>query len=1450
MPDPKMIFRFIMFVASVAYQQRLYKKMQRQIDEQRGFDIPIRSQVAPIPVVYGKQLVSGIQTFHKVRNKADISDASVYQYLASGKDELLVSTKGFLPVSFSTDSFNMSSYASGEALFDNTGQSVGNPSKLHHRQIFNSHTVNMSSGGKNEFLVMQQVLSQGGINRVKHVLVDENDYDNKDARFNHVIEITRNGSNQPTSVQFSAFGAANDVPITNVMTDCSYATMLFKLNREDPNYNGIPNVQFLVEGRRIRDITRSGSAGSYTYALSTEYHYSNNPALVLLDYLLNSKFGRGLAESGIDLGSFYDAKVVCARTDMVYSGSSATTKLSPNGGKINTIGASTERLKAFDQISTTGSATISSYQYSPPFVPSSADILSGTTGNITLNNPSRISFTSYKSDGSNFTQNSGVKARVIGTDPTGAALTSQYVILAANTEGDSTDQGNTVYTAEFFSTVTSIEFTKAGANNFRIINLGIGVSEGINLPALYECNITIDTSNSIRNNIERILNTMGLAELTWSTEGKYKLQLAYPQTAAEAAALSVATFNRTNIIRENVSIGYNAASERFNKVTATFNNEFEDFKEDSVTFPKAGTSVESDYLDEDNNQPMATDVRLEGITNPLHALAKVEQIARVSRRLNMLTMTVDRTALRLEPGDFITVDLKDVQHTSGFADIDNELYRIESLGVKEDLTVEIKAYRFHFEDLAWNVADNVTYRNRVNHNFIVPAPTNLNFYRFGTDSYNAQLDSIPATLLNSSGRITWTNPSGISKFQIEVASVVSANYASASDLAWIETLSWRVVGETKNNIFDLPALALDQNDIISVDYDSIRTINNTTLSSATYTPPPGPPGPYYNNSSPFVMQPGDSNLNEGVLTSGLASAGTYFLEFTNPTHITFSNVTLFSNFFVDQSDSRNNVMFFVSGLDQDGNVVKNEVATYLADSHSRWKDITSQSSLANDYNNVTPQMGSSHAGNDGIFATRTAFTRVDTITFAGSVNPTTGEPNNGFGLFSNPQGTQCILQIGTIETKIKEVLDVAISVKSISPTGAHSIRVSTLFGDQTNPTPTSPTLVNIDPVITKIGTIFADSADQYTNNQSFSSTINGVAATHRAIFSYTGTLESLPIRPITRYLDFQLLSGPAGADGVATTTFRLHYTAASAGQPSGTFTGVTLTWSTGILSSIPSGWSQTAPTVAANNTTSFWFVDLIFSNTTGATTSTPSTIGTVQRVISFNNLVLFTGGNTNFSQELITAMSSGAGSVQQAVNNNVTGIIGSQITTGTINAQRITAAGITKFARTNGSDLFNMHPTGQTYGAISRVITTSGFNRTYVFPQGYGYCVVTGSFQLWGVENATTSGSFASITAGGTQAGYIYPYHSYLQVFSGGTQIAARGTNTPGANNNPTNFYWSTTKQGQVNTIFLSCEVPASTSVSSIYARLTISRASNTGGSIGTWLHLFSPKIDIQEFSR
>jgi len=245
---------------------------------------------------------------------------------------------------------------------------------------------------------------------------------------------------------------------------------------------------------------------------------------------------------------------------------------------------------------------------------------------------------------------------------------------------------------------------------------------------LYECNLSIDTASSIRNNIEKIMDTMGLAELTWSSEGKYKLLIEYPTDAIETVALVDPShqFDEDSIIRSELAVSWPPANDRFNQVTVSFNNEHEDFKSDTVSWPPTSSVAYDLFLEEDNQQPFTGDLSGTGITDPYHALAKAEQTVRQSREMKIVSATVGKEGLNLEPGDFVSFYSPNASLGSYENGIETpEIFRVQSVRIDADLTAKIEAYRFSPSMLAWNVADDIPYESPPEFDFNLPDVTNV-----------------------------------------------------------------------------------------------------------------------------------------------------------------------------------------------------------------------------------------------------------------------------------------------------------------------------------------------------------------------------------------------------------------------------------------------------------------------------------------------------------------------------------------------------------------------------------------------------------------------------------------------------------------------------------------------------------------------------------------------------
>jgi hypothetical protein len=619
------LIQIAIFVVSTAYQARQQKKMKAraaadaarraaEADKRKGFQATITGASSQLPVIYGKQPIGAIATEHRVT----------------------------------------SSLAAGTANED---------------RLFQTALYSSGSGSKNEFLHVQYAICHDGIEGVQWAKVDERDYHDSKAKFAHRIR-THNDGGTPCGA-----ATANGFPATNKFTDTAFATASYKLNRDEPNYNGPPQVSFLVKGRKVRAIVRSGSSPNYTYALGTTFVYSNNPALCLLDYLLSSKFGRGLSVSAIELESFYNAANVCDTT--VMTGASVGGQIHQNK-RIITV----------------------------------ADVASLPTLEDRL----------YENE--------------------------HYYATA---EGTYHKWNKTAWVASTTSILTR------------------------DIP-LYECNLTIDTEATIRDNIEQILSTMGLAELTWTTQGKYKLLVEYPTSAAEQAALISHNFNEETIIRDKIDLSWVSANERVNQATVNFFNENEDFKEDSIKWPPTGSTLYNTYLAEDNNQPFRENQQVSGITDPYHAQAAAEHFVRTSRKQHIVKFSADKTGLTVEPGDFITI-------TAPTSNLTGETYRVESMQVNEDFTVNIEAVSFDFEELAWNIGNDIAYSTQPEYDFEIDDVTSLSL-TIGSNGNNEFF----------LGKLSWQDLTNAPNYEYEI----SFRPTGVGDFV--------VAGTTRNKTFDISFL--------------------------------------------------------------------------------------------------------------------------------------------------------------------------------------------------------------------------------------------------------------------------------------------------------------------------------------------------------------------------------------------------------------------------------------------------------------------------------------------------------------------------------------------------------------------------------------------------------------------------------------------------------------------
>jgi hypothetical protein len=296
------------------------------------------------------------------------------------------------------------------------------------------------TGSNNEFLFLQQAMCIGPINSIKELIFDDthfiNDKDISGGKRGIRINGFYGDQNTADNFVYEHFPDRKN----SVFTNAAYLSGVIQYDRDDPQFSDIPAIQAFIEGRKVLPITSTTTIGGSRV-------YSNNPAEVLLDYLLDSDFGAGLSLSEIDLESFYASKLTCNQTV-----------------KTN--------------------------------VPVAGSIWEPTTGG--------------------------------------------------------------------------------------------GVSLRSTVP-LYECNIILDTEEAVRDNVNKILQTMGDARLVW-IQGKYRLVMQYA-TSNAALNVSVVLTDEDLLLDDSIVIGLPSSKERLNHATVTFANEALNFKEDTVSWPfkEAGT---------------------------------------------------------------------------------------------------------------------------------------------------------------------------------------------------------------------------------------------------------------------------------------------------------------------------------------------------------------------------------------------------------------------------------------------------------------------------------------------------------------------------------------------------------------------------------------------------------------------------------------------------------------------------------------------------------------------------------------------------------------------------------------------------------------------------------------------------------------------------------------------
>jgi len=186
-----------------------------------------------------------------------------------------------------------------------------------------------TSGTDNVYLYICLVLAEGEINDITEIRVDDKAVTwASDLADNTAVEVGSGDSNffkdSESLIRVEPHYGADGQSASSLLSTLSswgsnhklsglaYLAIRFKWNQDV--FAGVPKIQAKVQGKKV--VTLASNLSEQTASFST------NPAFCLLDYLRNTRYGKGLATSEIDLQSFYDASQVCVTQVTPYSGGS------------------------------------------------------------------------------------------------------------------------------------------------------------------------------------------------------------------------------------------------------------------------------------------------------------------------------------------------------------------------------------------------------------------------------------------------------------------------------------------------------------------------------------------------------------------------------------------------------------------------------------------------------------------------------------------------------------------------------------------------------------------------------------------------------------------------------------------------------------------------------------------------------------------------------------------------------------------------------------------------------------------------------------------------------------------------------------------------------------------------------------------------------------------------
>ena len=201
-------------------------------------------------------------------------------------------------------------------LLNRTGTLNNIPVIYGQRKVGGTIVYMDTEGAKNEALYMAVLLGEGKIESIGNIFIDG--VLSTDTRFTAISGTVNTSKNTGSKTQSAdaILTPTGKWTSAHKLSGLAYLGCKFKMpevttqEQADKNpWSGIPKVQALIKGKIVASAASAGS-GTYDQDTDASSTTSSNPADVILDYLRNPIYGRGLENDSIDFPSFAAARIL------------------------------------------------------------------------------------------------------------------------------------------------------------------------------------------------------------------------------------------------------------------------------------------------------------------------------------------------------------------------------------------------------------------------------------------------------------------------------------------------------------------------------------------------------------------------------------------------------------------------------------------------------------------------------------------------------------------------------------------------------------------------------------------------------------------------------------------------------------------------------------------------------------------------------------------------------------------------------------------------------------------------------------------------------------------------------------------------------------------------------------------------------------------------------------